>query len=339
MLYAFTEHAAYFDDKGMPKPWLPNRRLFPPGVACPMGALGLDTICISVLLLLGGSNRPAHKRNRSGGPNPERFFLCLLIFARGTEIGLPGPAPGAQRQELMVAHQRSSALSAKRAERIGGHNVMLGTLAALAAAEMVEVPCLEDWMLAYSHPHAQHIARASLEREGFEAWYPLRKVVSCRPSSSLPSKTRHRRRFEIVERIEPVLGAYMMLRRLCGAFDLGRLRELHGVGGLCHMGNTAATIRDYEVELLRLAESHGRFNIYHASVPGTYRVAIEIDPRLTTDGKAGRDRWNGITRMIGRLDGAARTMVFRQELGRVIRLIESDEAARTMVGIGTMGSS
>jgi hypothetical protein len=210
-------------------------------------------------------------------------------------------------------------------------------LADLAVVEMTEVACFDAWLLAYSHPHAQHIARASLEREGFEVFYPLRKVVMRRPSASLPSKTRHRRRFEIIERVEPVLGCYLMLRRLCGAFDLGRLRELHGVGGLCHIGKTAATIRDYEVELLRLAEAHGRFNVYHASVPGTYRVAIEIDPRLTTDGKAERDRWNGVTRMIGRLDGVARTMVFRQELGRVIRLIECDEAARSMVQ-GTMGS-
>lgn len=205
-------------------------------------------------------------------------------------------------------------------------------LAALAVADMVEVPCLDDWLLGYSHPHAQHIARASLEREGFEVFYPLRKIVTRKPSASLPSKTRHRRRFEIVERIEPVLGCYLMLRRLCGAFDMARLRELNGVGGLCHMGNSAATIRDYEVELLRLAEAHGRFNVYHASIPGTYRVAIEIDPRLrlTSDGKAGRDRWNGTTRMVGRLDGAARTMIFRQELGRVIRLIECDESARAM---------
>lgn len=212
----------------------------------------------------------------------------------------------------------------------------MGTLAGLAVAEMVEVACLDDWLLAYSHPHAQHLARASLEREGFEVFYPLRKVVTRKPSSSLPSKTRHRRRFEIVERIEPVLGAYLMLRRLCGVFDLGRLRELHGVGGLCHIGKTAATIRDHEVELLRLAEAHGRFNLYHASVPGTYRVAIEIDPRVT-DSKTERGNWHGVTRATGRLDGTIRTMVFREELGRVIRLIECDEAARTMVQ-GTMGS-
>lgn len=212
----------------------------------------------------------------------------------------------------------------------------MGTLAGLAVAEMVEVACLDDWLLAYSHPHAQHLARKSLEREGFEVFYPLRKVVSCRPASSLPSKTRHRRRFEIVERIEAVLGCYLMLRRLCGVFDMGRLRELHGVGGLCHMGNTAATIRDFEVELLRLAEAHGRFNIYHASLPGTYRVAIQIDPRVT-DGKTERGNWHGVTRTTRRLDGTMPTMVFRQELGRIIRLIESDEAARTMVQ-GTMGS-
>jgi hypothetical protein len=209
-------------------------------------------------------------------------------------------------------------------------------LANLAAVEMTEVACLDAWLLAYSHPHAQHLARASLEREGFEVFYPLRKVVMRRPSASLPSKTRHRRRFEIIERIEPVLGCYLMLRRLCGAFDLGRLRELHGVGGLCHIGKTAATIRDYEVELLRLAEAHGRFNIYHASVPGTYRVAIEIDPRVT-DSKTERGNWHGVTRTTGRLDGTIRTMVFHEELGRVIRLIECDEAARTMVQ-GTMGS-
>jgi len=209
-------------------------------------------------------------------------------------------------------------------------------LADLAAVEMTEVACLDAWLLVYSHPHAQHIARASLEREGFEVFYPLRKVVMRRPSASLPSKTRHRRRFEIIERIEPVLGCYLMLRRLCGVFDLGRLRELHGVGGLCHIGKTVATIRDYEVELLRLAEAHGRFNIYHASVPGTYRVAIEIDPRVA-DSKTERGNWHGVTRTTGRLDGTIRTMIFREELGRVIRLIECDEAARTMVQ-GTMGS-
>jgi hypothetical protein len=193
------------------------------------------------------------------------------------------------------------------------------------ADPVVELACLADWWVGYSLPNAQHLAKRSLEREGFEVYYPIRKVVTRKPASSLPSKTRHRRRFEMIERIEPVFGCYLMLRRLWGSFDLGELRTLGGVGGVCRVGNTPARIRDYEVELLRLAEHRGQFNIFHISVPGAYRVAIEPDPRLAEEPRAAG--YVGTTRWPRRsLDDAARALVFLQDLDRIVRIVQDCDA-------------
>jgi Transcription termination factor nusG len=201
-------------------------------------------------------------------------------------------------------------------------------------ADPVVVACHDDWWVGYSLSNAQHIAQQALGREGFECWYPIRKVVSRRPASSLPSKTRHKRRFEMIERTEPVLGSYLFIRRLFGTFDLAELYKLPGVGSICRLGPGIASIKDWEVELLRLAESRGRFNVFHVSVPGAYRVAIEPDPRLA-DPSDRAAPYVGTTRWPRRsLDDSARTLVFVQDLDRIVRIIqECSPAQRAGTGI------
>lgn len=178
-------------------------------------------------------------------------------------------------------------------------------------SEFIE-PCLDPWLIAYSRPRQEHIAKTSLEREGFECWYPLRKIVSTRPLRTISSKTRHRRRFECVEKVEPVLRGYLFIRRLFGWFDLGRIYELSGCGGLCKFGQEDATVQDFHVELLRLAEADGRFNEYHTTVPITYRLSMKPDPR----------QWTGTSRLIGRVDRRNKSLQFREEFGRVLRFLE-----------------
>lgn len=184
------------------------------------------------------------------------------------------------------------------------------------APEELIIPCLDPWMIAYSRPRMEHIAKAALEREGFECWYPLRKIVTTRPQRTLPSKTRHRRRLECVEKVEPVMGGYLFIRRLRGSFDLGRVYELAGVGGMCRIGGDFACIQDYYIEILRLGEADGRFNVYHQTVPFTYRLSMNTDPR---------SQWTGTSRFLARVDIPGGMTEFREELGRVLRFVQSIE--------------
>jgi hypothetical protein len=183
----------------------------------------------------------------------------------------------------------------------------------------VELACHDDWQLAYSLPNCQHLACQSLVRVGFEAWYPIKKIVARKPQSRLPSKTRHARRFELIERTAPVFATYLFARRRGGAFDPGAIRELHGMGGWCRLGDAIATIKDFEIELLKLAESRGRFNEFHVSVPGAYRLAVDPDPRP----------WVGVTRA----PGDRQTMAFCAELAHVCELVAADAAAQGTAGV------
>jgi hypothetical protein len=185
----------------------------------------------------------------------------------------------------------------------------------VAQVEWQEIPCFDPWLIGYSQPRSEHIAKASLEREGFECWYPIRKVVSTVPARKLPSKTRHRRRFEVTERVEPVLVGYLFIRRLRGSFDLQTAYELHGVGGLCRVGGQYASLQDHEIEIIRLAEADGKFNIYHETVPGPYRLSLDIDPR-TYVGATTRD-------LGSRLDKSGEETVFTEKLGRVLRKVHA----------------
>jgi hypothetical protein len=182
-----------------------------------------------------------------------------------------------------------------------------------------EVPCHDPWWLGYSLPNCQHLACQSLTRVGFEAWYPIKKIVARKPQSRLPSKTRHRRKFEVVERTAVVFGTYLFARRRSGAFDPGTVRELHGIGGWCKLGDAIATIKDFEIELLKLAESRGRFNEFHVSVPNTYRLSVEPDPRS----------WVGTTRP----PGDRQTIAFCAELARVCGIVAADAAGRGAAGV------
>ncbi len=112
----------------------------------------------------------------------------------------------------------------------------LYTLSEFVTSADTEIICLDPWMIGYSKPRAQRAAKQSLERVGLECWYPIRKRASMRPQRTLPSKTRHKRRFELVEKIDSVLGGYIFIRRLRRDYDLGMVHELPGVGGLCRFG-------------------------------------------------------------------------------------------------------
>ena len=195
-------------------------------------------------------------------------------------------------------------------------------LSDLARQELgIEVNCLDRWLIAYSRGRSEHIAQHSLGHAHWECFYPLRKVVTMKPARSLPSKTRHRRRFEVVEKIEPVLGGYLFIRPLRRDCDISHLYELQGVGGICRLGDRIATLQDWEVELMRLAEADGKFNIYHQAVPGTYLVSMHIDPRPDFEKK----QYEGKSRLSCRLDESEKTVQFRDELGRVLRFIHSTE--------------
>jgi hypothetical protein len=199
------------------------------------------------------------------------------------------------------------------------------TLADLASEpDDLEINCFDPWLIAYARPRQHDVAKHSLEREGYECWYPVRKVISFKPARNLPSKTRHRRRFEVVEKIEPVLGSYLFIRQIRPVAVGCPLYELNGVGGLCQFGGITALMRDYDIELIRLAEANGKFNVFHENVPTVRRLAVTPDPRAYT----------GETRLIGRLDHVGESVQFIASLDRVLRKVR---AAHSFASCGPIG--
>lgn len=199
--------------------------------------------------------------------------------------------------------------------------------------EEVEVACHEPWLIAYSRPRAQAVAKQSLERIGYECWYPIRKIVTTRPLRTISSKTRHKRRYEAVERFEAALGCYLLIRELRPVTMTCNLYELDGVGGICRFGEKAAMLTDFQVEMLRLAEADGKFNEYAVSVPFGYRVSAMADPRPTFEKKQ-QDKnprqYNGCGRDLGhRVDRYGESVHFVERLGRVLRLIQTAQPPAT----------
>lgn len=193
------------------------------------------------------------------------------------------------------------------------------------APDDIEV-CLDPWQIAFSRPQLQKAAKRSFERIGYECWYPVRKVVTTKPLASMSSKNRHKRRHETVERFETVIGCYLLIRKIKDVTFTEDLYELPGIGGLCHFGESVATVADFEVELLRLAEADGRFNEYHASVNNIDRLSIDIDPRRGYEMKT----YDCTERDLGRgVDRYGESVYFQEKLGRVLRYIQSAQPPAT----------
>lgn len=213
----------------------------------------------------------------------------------------------------------------------------------------------ERWYIVRSQPNCEAKAAEYLKRENFEVFYAKRQVVMTVPipANRISSKTRHRRRSETREVITtyPIYPGILFARRIFGGYDLSQSFDMPGVIGLCCFGETPATVEDYTVELLRLAEARGKFS-YRDEIknPETGKIRIvegvvEFDQysfsRAEKDIKTAlRDRAaeekakkekadnppdpvNISPRTINHVDKSGKALAYIEELGRITRIITS----------------
>lgn len=202
----------------------------------------------------------------------------------------------------------------------------MGTIeSVLPVPQQHELHSMLPWCVARSDPsacfgltRALGAAKHSLEREGFESWWPTYEVTVTPPLASLPSKTRHRARLMARREVKPLLGAYFFMRRLWGDFGLGDLWQLQGVSGVCQFGEHVALIPDYEVELLRVACAKGKFDqVQVGAVQGRYPHSIVYE-HLAAEREG---------RMIKEVDESGRLVQFFEKLGRVVQVVTSSAQA------------
>ncbi len=177
-----------------------------------------------------------------------------------------------------------------------------------------ELHSQEPWMIVRSKPNREEQAKDALEREGHEVYYPRAKhlTVDAIPLRMLTgSKRNSRPQPKLIEVIRPAWRGYLFVRRLLGAYDPGRFWELQGVLGLCLFGEDPATLDDYEVEGIRIREARGEFDIADARALRLYH-------------RQGVDR-PSLPRIVGRLDKGDHIVLFRETVGRITRVIVSNQ--------------
>lgn len=193
----------------------------------------------------------------------------------------------------------------------------------LAAMLEPEIEPFEDyakdswWIMRVPHG-AYKTAEASLLRVGIESYAPTYKLLSQMPLRMVPPKKRGNAALYKREVRKRLFEGYLFVRRMLGSYDINRLFDLDGCGGLVTNASSTALVYDYEIELMRLAESDGRFDQVRVETHRGYKVA-----RLPEDGS---DQWVGESKIVGRIDSSDKTILLVKRMGRIARLIS--EAAR-----------
>src|SRR5262245_49776648 len=132
----------------------------------------------------------------------------------------------------------------------------------------------EPWFVARYQPRLARVARENLARVGFETWYPT--IIELRPmplNRLTANKRRHRFSF-LREVRRPRFVGYILIRTLPDCiWDVNRIDELSGCGSIVRFGETPAKIQDFDVEIMRVAEATGQFDVLtYGGPPGRYRV-------------------------------------------------------------------
>jgi hypothetical protein len=185
----------------------------------------------------------------------------------------------------------------------------------MAARPEGRVYSMDPWWLARYLPQLEKTAMNSLNREGFECWYPTYRWFKQTPLRYIPPKKRHMASQFITETRLPRFPGYLLIRRVFGDFDVNRLFDLEGCGSIVKSAGYVAYIEDYEVELMRLAEASGAFDAHELTSHKRFRV--------TALGK--EERWSGQSRLLDRVDESGRTSLMVDAFGRVAHLIAGAE--------------
>lgn len=136
------------------------------------------------------------------------------------------------------------------------------------------VHSLAPWFLARCQPGLERAARDNLCFVGYENWYPTIIDVRRAPLRKIPPKKRHLASRMVQEIRRPRFVGYILIRPLPWCrWDVNRLPDLRGCGKLVSIGDHPAKIEDFDVELMRLAEARGQFDIY-ATIRSRFRIAL-----------------------------------------------------------------
>lgn len=181
----------------------------------------------------------------------------------------------------------------------------------LASRPEGHVYSMAPWWLGRYQPRMEKTAMDSLNREGFECWYPSYRAFRQTPLRHIPPKKRHMASQFITETRNARFPGYMLIRRVFGCFDVNRLFDLKGCGGIVKSGGEVAHIQDYDVELMRLAEADKRFDSYELYSHARFRITP-----LTA-----AEPWMAQCKLLDRVDESGKTSLMVDAYGRVAQLI------------------
>lgn len=135
----------------------------------------------------------------------------------------------------------------------------------------IEVHSHDPWWLARYRQQMEKTAFHNLSREGFECWTPTYKSVRQLPLRKVPPKRRNQAKLYLEQVRLKRFPGYVLIRRTFGHFDVNRLFDLAGCGGVVTMGGKPVLVQDFDVELMRLTESDGTHDVYQLrSMPLAY---------------------------------------------------------------------
>lgn len=178
---------------------------------------------------------------------------------------------------------------------------------------------MEPWWIGRYVKNMKNTALNSLAREGFEAWIAHMRTIRQTPLRKIPPKKRHMARNFIDEQMRERFPGYIFLRRVTGCFDINRLFDLNGCGGVVTVASTPALVQDFDIELMRLAESDGRYDAVELSDTKKYRIN-RLDPEAMRE-------WKSQSQLDGRLDDSGQMTLSVEAYGRVERIIALADAA------------
>jgi len=174
------------------------------------------------------------------------------------------------------------------------------------------VHSIAPWFLARYQPALERTARENLCRVGFENWYPTIIDLRAVPLRKIPPKKRHLAQRMVQEIRRPRFVGYILIRPLPWCrWDINRLFDLTGCGGIVSNGEHPAKIEDFDVELMRIAEARGVFDTFVGVAP---RFRIQLNEQT-------HQQWTAQAQKILNLDEARKFRVFIDAFGRIERII------------------
>ena len=127
------------------------------------------------------------------------------------------------------------------------------------------------WVVAYTKPRQEGVARDNAERQGFRTYLPMYRIVK-RAASTAEGP---------VEHCEPMFPRYLFVKPAHAWQSLAPLRSTRGIQSLVSFGDTLATLPDERLDAIRRYEtwrSQAESHTIGAIQPGS-RVRLK-DPAL-----------------------------------------------------------